>query len=154
MSAYMIDRNHLRFLVTAAQSYGLVGTMPPTEFGQLLWDENIKSIKGRYPDTIDDFSNAPGPTNETFVYEHVPFVGPIEPAQVLKSITCYMYQACEHDEWKDSTANKICVAMASAAKHQMTPEQFENQDDAIWGAPPSLDTAEIDASLDAASPAE
>jgi hypothetical protein len=84
VSAFMVTRKHIGYLVDASMSYQFnhgpgcywahngavhrlnVGdSQRATEVGQMLWDENRKSIEYRYPDTRQDFSNAPGPCDES-----------------------------------------------------------------------------------------
>src|SRR5262245_14347801 len=156
MSAYMVDRNHIRYLVEAARCRRLNGdgtlywfhcgvaylldsnkgtdcvNRPPAAVGQMLWDENRTSIEARYPDTREDFSNATGPCDESFVYDRHELLSrePFDPVQVLKSCACYEYQACEHDGWKDSEAHAFIEALRDHAIAALP-----GYDNAIWGAP-------------------
>jgi hypothetical protein len=130
MSAYIVDRSHINYMVQAALSRMLhpghsnaawvwninhkQGTYSrndlhkgdykkATEVGQMLWDENIKSVHGRYPD--DALESLPGPVGENYAFEFR-FNHNIEirPIQVLKAIDCYEYQSCEHSGWEESEA--------------------------------------------------
>ena len=109
MSAFMVDREHIAYLVTAASRLGLTAsTEAKTEIvGQMLWDENRYSIEYRYPDCLKT-GNYPGPIGETFVYEkHHASRKPFDPVQVLKACGCYVYQSCEHPGWPASEARKF-----------------------------------------------
>lgn len=135
MSAYVVSRDHIRFLVAAARSHRIVRQYgmywyhdgksnkldahdrdQASHIGQMLWDENIKSINARYPDTVGKLDNMPGPVDETFIYAHsADWPREITPVQVLKACNGYEYQACEHDGWKDSEAHAFIEALKNAA---------------------------------------
>ena len=151
MSAYMIDREHVQFLVSAAEklardsAYGLsyyhdgrsVEIVPSdrdqlTKIGQALWDANLKSINTRYPDTVGYPERCPGPCDETFVYAHSkdwPY-HEIELVQVFKAIKCLEYQACEYDGWEASEAYAVLQAIKEAAI-----KALPGYEEAEWGAP-------------------
>ena len=54
----------------------------------------------------------------------------IDPVQVLKSIDCFAYQACEDEGWEASQAHAFCEALRRAAIHALP-----GYDKAAWGAP-------------------
>jgi len=100
MSAYMVDRDVIEYLVDMAQeistvspakhhSYGVFSwwhidkwrkltrgdAEACTRIGQMLWDENRASIEYRYPDTVGDDANKPGTCDDGacgFKYHHKP----------------------------------------------------------------------------------
>ena len=137
MSAYVVDRNHIRFLVAAALTGGTrdalswwseaeaarrnLGDVDEHELGRILWAENVKSVNCRYGE------ETPEPA-----YHHPAAVGWLEfdPAQVLKSCDCYEYQACEHEAWPDSEARSIIDAL-----RRKFVRQLQGYDAAEWGAP-------------------
>ena len=137
MSAYVVDRNHIRFLVAAALTGGTrealswwseaeaarrnLGDVDEHELGRILWAENVKSVNCRYGE------ETPAPA-----YHHPAAVGWLEfdPAQVLKSCDCYEYQACEHEAWPDSEARAIIDAL-----RRKFVRQLQGYDAAEWGAP-------------------
>jgi len=163
MSAYMVDREHIGYLMAAATSfrlgrYGISWHDPDGnyktlsvsehqkafEIGQILWDENMKSINARYPDTVDHPENAPGKIGENF--ELVPqdiskagFYQKFEPVQVIKSCDCLEYQSCEHEGWLKSEACAFLTALREAAIHILP-----GYDDAAWGAPKRIDLSVIE----------
>jgi hypothetical protein len=98
----------------------------------MLWDENIRSIEGRYPDTSGRPENMPGKCDGMLIYSHISGDrrGPMNPVQVLKAINCYQYQSCEHDEWKSSEAHAFIEALRSAAISALPGYEA-----AAWGAP-------------------
>jgi len=151
MSAYVVDREHIGYLVEAATSRAILGhgshcfrwyhrgqshELPvgdperSAEIGQMLWDENVNSVLSRYPDCTKD--KLPGPIGEDFVYgkhEANPWAT-IDPVQVLCSCHCYRYQACEHPDWKDSEAAAFIDSLIDVACHRLP-----GYEKAVWGAP-------------------
>lgn len=156
MSAYICDREHIRYLVSAAMSRWLNPSpgdrlawywgenngqsaklyagdyKEAARVGQMLWDENVRSVSYRYPD--DKPTELPGPCDDVPLYgDHVAWQGEVRPVQVLKSISCFEYQSCEHPEWKTSEAFAFCRALESAAIYAL-----DGYDDAAWGAPEAV----------------
>lgn len=138
MSAFIVGREHVRYLVNAAlrvtnPGYNLSWrtadgpwkTLRPGDIaeasrvGQMLWDENVKSVAYRYPNDARD--ELPGPVGETFEYgEHALRMGPRpEPAQIVKAARCLAYQSCEHPEWEASEACAFLDALKDAAVSAM-----------------------------------
>ncbi len=165
MSAYMIDRDHVRYLVEAALTipgrncqhshltwiWGVDrqantyerGELYPgdhkraAEVGQMLWDECHTSVCYRYPD-----GDLPGPCDQDFTYrEHRSTMHRerIEPVQTIKACDCYQYQSCEHPGWDTSQAKAFIDALRSEAWRSLP-----GYDDAEWGAP-SLDSEAVPA---------
>lgn len=151
MSAYMIEREHITYLVGAAMfdgGHAWYHVKPPgmrhrreldradydraAEVGQMLWDENKRSINARYPDTIDNMDDAPGVVGETYRF-HKYYGSPftiIEPVQLIKAVNCFMYQACETDDWPESEAFAFCQSLISKYICKLP-----GYDAAEWGAP-------------------
>ena len=141
MSAYLVEPNHIRFLVESALyvagrvespvfawwndgERSELSVTNATEVGQMLWDENRRSLSYRYPDHEDDW--------KLDVYLHRPaglFFKP-SPAEVLKSADCYAYQSCEHPEWSASSAYAFITMLCKRA-YTLTP----GYEAAPWGAP-------------------
>lgn len=83
--------------------------------GSMLWAENLRSIEYRYPDTIDN-QCYPGPGDfmgwpDVFAYTCKGLRRTFDPVAILKAITCYEYQSCEHPGWKTSEARFFCDAL-------------------------------------------
>ena len=148
MSAFVVGREHIRFLVSAARSSrivryskfsyywsGKLHELPrhdrdaASKVGQLLWNENILSVQGRYPDCVGKPENMPGPVDEIFIYAHSRDWNEsgLEPIQVLKACNCYEYQSCEHDGWETSEAKAFIDALRAAAVRALP-----GYDDAQW----------------------
>lgn len=154
MSAFVVDRNHVRYLVYAASQWGLgvLEQFNPTEdqdpadpyaretrMGQELWDENVRSVMHRYPSRTGESSNCsdkklPGPIGEdfeTFKYEPPnPVRNLINPLQVISSCRCLDYQSCEHEGWRSSLA---CRVLESIEAHAV--EKIPGYRETKWGAP-------------------
>jgi len=120
MSAFIVSKETIDAICYAAIHYphnglhwkGEHGTLKALEHGQrpdaigeILWHENVVSVRTRYPDDAED--SLPGPNELTMVdvltYR---FTRPPLPSVVeaLKLIDCLEYQSCEHDEWDTSEA--------------------------------------------------
>ena len=120
MSAFMVPKRHIDFLITAGLEFGNSSPLrwgrsseeliPETasEFGSRLWAENRASVNYRYSE--DEEANP---------YEYERFPGRIDPVQVLKAIACYEYQSCEHPEWEGSDAKIFCDHLRKMAIGQL-----------------------------------
>ncbi len=148
MSAYMVDRDHIAYLVSAALSRSFNSSSTfywmhdgksknlhcadlegASKLGQMLWDENFASVTARYPDAA--FDELPGEIGENFVYgAHDPIYGKFDPVQVIKACHCYQYQSCEHEGWEESEACAFIETLIDCATHALP-----GYDAAAWGAP-------------------
>ena len=156
MSAYIVDREHIVYLVQAAVSNRLSQhdggsitwedndqwvtlrtTATPEELavvGNMLWAENVKSVSYRYngeslatlPGNIADNKAGCILTASDFGRPS----GHIDPVQVLKSCHCYEYQTCEHPAWKESAARRFIEGLIRKACHSLI-----GYEEAEWGGP-------------------
>ncbi len=146
MSAYVVDRNHIRCLVEYALMHGLTWVWnvkhEPTSYdrgrleradykgaarmGQRLWDANVASVLCRYPGEAGDL---PGPTDEApYVYSvHAPSMVTPSPEAIIGACGCYEYQACESPIYAESEAHAIIEAIRREACRRLKG--------ADWGAP-------------------
>ena len=143
MSAYMLSRCHIDYLITAAAGPGRDHDGPlrwragspaashrlgrsgddPTRVGRMLWAENWASVSYRYPDVLTGGSiprEAPDFTGprELADYRNRPYYsGQMSPppVKILKAIAGYEYQSCEHPGWDASEAAAFCEAL----RHRM-----------------------------------
>ena len=85
------------------------------EVGNMLMDENIKSVSHRYPD--DSLVSLPGPVSPEWleVFKYHPLLKVPSPVETLKVVNCYEYQSCEHPTWHDSKAEAFCDNLKSYA---------------------------------------
>ncbi len=145
MSAYMVEKDHIQYLVDSARKLSRGGFTwywdgnryqvhggkrgNASEVGQMLWEENLMSINSRYPG---------GSVQAGYEYIHDPvgFPPELNLVQLIKSIQCYQYQACEHKGWADSQAKAMTDGMLAVIPHQMP-----GYGEAAWGAPPKTSKA-------------
>jgi hypothetical protein len=166
MSCYLVDRKHITYLIEAAKKYEAWIKRPGENkagksgyayvgdnyrhaadlclsheeqeiLGQMLWDENVRSIEGRYPDTRKN-RDYPGTIEAAedvayYVHPEKPIFSEemdFEPVQVFKAIACYDYQSCEHAEWPQSDAYDFCHRLMEAVQRRLP-----GYDKAAWGEP-------------------
>lgn len=148
MSAFLVDREHIRFLISAAQDRSLLGRenklswyhdrqrkelLPDdrdgaSSAGQMLWDANLKSINARYPDTVGKPENVPGRIGETYIYAHSRSWGKrINPVEALKAIACFDYQACEDAGYWESEARDFLDSLT-----KVLIQALPGYDEAAW----------------------
>lgn len=144
MSAFIVGRKHIEYLIESAESLarrqrssfrwfhdGAWHTLgqdhdTPERVGQCLWCTNVASVLYRYPE--DTPATAPGPIGDTYYYgRHVPKPIKFNPVQMLKACHCYDYQSCEHPEWESSEAYAIVRSIESSAMRALP-----GYDDAEW----------------------
>jgi hypothetical protein len=138
MSAYVVPRAHIDYLLTAADHYARAsdpfnwwtGTerayLRPedpqgvNEVGRMLYGENVRSVRYRYPDTVGNDTKLPGVCAEVeeasdpqYTFRILPGVR-IVPGEVGKALACYEYQTCETDDHRDTEAWRFCEALRDA----------------------------------------
>ncbi len=147
MSAFVVAREHIAYLVNAALRRTCTGSgfhyhwdgvshscQPQNRedaerLAQVLWAENVASVAHRYHG--DKLSELPGmvPDAEAgfeygrheWTHEQPSWV------QVLKACDCYTYQSCEHPGWEGSEAHAIIEALRSKAIRSLP-----GYEDAAW----------------------
>jgi hypothetical protein len=143
MSAYVVEKNHIGYLVDAAYFLGVhyhyqgewrrVINLERYALGQILWDENVKSVQYRYDET--DRNNLPCACADApdFIFDLPANTWPEEDyyLQVIQSCRCYDYQACEHSCYRESEAKAIIDAIQTDAVSKL----LNQNDDLIWGCP-------------------
>ena len=116
MSAFIVSNEHVSAMMQAARkSYPddmasyywneerCYFNADSQEAGQILVDENFRSVNCRYDEnTLPDTYAYSAPRSYTGV-------------EILKAIACYEYQSCETDDWKESEAYAIAKALESRA---------------------------------------
>lgn len=149
MSAYIVDRETIRYLVQSGIEAGFqhhlgrkmrwyhdgvshwLDDRNATEVGQMLWDENIASVAYRYPDSIPE--GLPGPVNDSgysYFHEDIAVGYRWDPVQILKAADCYQYQSCEHPGWWNSSAREFIDVLRKLAWTKVA-----GYEDAEWGHP-------------------
>ncbi len=141
MSAFVVDKAHINALVNAG--LGLARRNPLTwyhneehhrlndgnadQVGQMLLDENIKSVGHRYEHC--EVTALPGRVDAEYLipFKHKLSYNPLPAVTMFSLINCYRYQCCETDEWETSEAFAFC--------HQLEGQLIRNlpgYDDAPW----------------------
>ncbi len=156
MSAYIVDKAHILFLVNAAMSRRLNmaggsfrwNAAEPGEpyfsaslacndyekaanVANMLWRENIKSVSYRYPN--ESSATLPGPIGENFDIKASDFHSSppeIDHIQVIKSCDCLEYQSCEHEGWTKSESHAFLQSLRKQAWQHM-----DGYEEAAWGGP-------------------
>lgn len=104
MSAFIVSKNHIDTLVKSACD---ISNRNPDATGQILMDENYKSVNHRY-----------GKDEKPPKYEYsVP--DECSSVQIIKACHCYDYQACETDEYEGSEAQKIIKGIVYYESHNI-----------------------------------
>ncbi len=107
MSAWIVSSGHIDVLVNALAQYGVIapdlGARGFRALGQKLWQENHTSVNYRY-----------GEENQSPDYVLRTTEASLDPIVVLKALSCFNYQTCEHPRWPDSEAHKLTAALHTA----------------------------------------
>lgn len=86
------------------------------EIGQMLVLENVRSIRYRYPDTVEHPEATPGPLDQYWeeLYRFPVRTGRLSAVAALKAVDGFEYQACEPPGWHTSEAKRFCEALRRA----------------------------------------
>jgi hypothetical protein len=153
MSVYVLDRDHIRYLVSAATRPSIIGLPPLTwvwgidqtagtyqssqlrpsdgkeaaQVAQVLREQNIRSVAYYYRRAHGE--PLPGLRGGK---EFWPFKWwsdlddpAIEPAQVVKACQAYAYQCCEDPGWNTSEACAFIRALERSAVDRMLDQEEE-----------------------------
>lgn len=114
MSAFIVNKEHIdalvNYMVRHRVSYwngtDRVGVTRSNaqEVGQILLDENVRSVNYRYS---EEATEPP--------YRFTPSTRDVSAVQIIKAVHCLDYQSCETDNWETTLAFKICQTILSAA---------------------------------------
>jgi len=129
VSAFMLDADHIDYLLTAAVAWRLDYFHRPADeldvhvrvapeaadtIGMRLLAENAASVSYRYRQHADLSADELGETAVFYAFRRVA-AAEIIPVRVIKAVKCYAYQACEHPTWTTSEARAFCDALISEA---------------------------------------
>ncbi len=145
MSAYLVEDEHVKQLAAylchddrssvedLAEWHGFGykkdrnGFVQPddlaTHYANILLAENYRSLRARYSDT--DLSHKVAVSLGDILR-----TDRIQAVNVLHSLACYEYQACESEDWDQTDAYKLCDQIRREACRRLP-----GYDDAPWGAP-------------------
>ena len=142
MSAFVVDKAHINAMIDAGLSVhyrpmtwypkgenrqGSLTEINASEVGQMLLDECVKSVSYRYEDS--DLTNLPGRSDVDYLlpFQYRRFANPPTLIEILKIISCYEYQSCEHPGWEDSEAHAFCQVLRVS-----TISRLPGYDEAPW----------------------
>lgn len=141
MSAFVVGKEHINAVITGGLSVQhkpmhyyhngqahQLDDLTADRVGQMLLDENVKSVMYRYEDS--PITDLPGKVNAEWLipFEYHPMAGDSMTALWVISITrCLMYQSCEHPEWEESEAKRFCETLI-----YMKISQLPGYEDAPW----------------------
>jgi len=143
MSAFVVDKAHINAMIDAGLSVqyrpmrwyfeGEEGSSSLTEvnaseMGQMLLEECIKSVGYRYRGS--EVTDLPGRSDAEYMipFQYKRFANPPTLVEILKIISCYEYQSCEHPGWKSSEAYAFCQVL-----RKCTIARLPGYDEAPWG---------------------
>jgi hypothetical protein len=121
MSAYVCDDRHINAIINFAVNHRVSFRNPETkervfvvpknasEIGQILRDENVRSVNYRY-------SKQDQAARFSYVYDPVKIVVPV---QALKALNCLDYQSCETPDWEASLAWRIVQEISGYAVRKL-----------------------------------
>lgn len=122
MSAWIVSRDHLDLLLTAAIAWAITTAGEADETGRMLWKENLASVAHRYP--YDRDGDRPGPNDfrdrhvDTYRFQLYP--GPVDPEAVAAAAASLACQSCEHPGWTSSTACRWTTRLREEASIRIT----------------------------------
>lgn len=125
MSAFILSKPHIDTLSNAAVQLLVVKPLRAEELGQVLWDENYRSVNFRYREDT-----------ETPDYIRDVFDAPFHPIAILKAIDCYEYQSCECSDFEETSAFAWTGLMRVAAMEKVSVSDYHRTsiyDDTPWG---------------------
>jgi len=140
MSAYVVNKRHIDALVTGAlgsngrfdwnvedagEQFGWrqmrLDWTNADEVGAMLWNENVRSVRFRYPNDAGD--ELPGPygftPGDADAYTLAPLAEPLTPEELMLAIHGFEYQSCEHEGWRKSDAFAFCRALEREAMRRL-----------------------------------
>lgn len=90
-----------------------------TYYADILFQENIRSVKARYPNEDIDTLPGPIPCPEHVEVTHKDFsdlnIRNLKPVDILAMCNCLEYQSCETEDWRDSMAFDLLYRIQKAA---------------------------------------
>ena len=110
MSAIFVAKHDIDLLVSAIRElkshvrlqgrHDRADRIDPDDLGKMLWSENVKSLRCRYPTDRDEHRAF---DREVLAYAFTEYPG-VKPGPIGSLADFYDYQTCEHPAWRDSDA--------------------------------------------------
>lgn len=86
-----------------------------TDLGRILLEENIRSVRYRYPDFAPDALPRPIDQARVSPYTFRRIAQELRPAWVVRACDCLRYQSCESPDWKETLACSILEGIRESA---------------------------------------
>ena len=142
MSAWIVSRETIGAIVGSVETIeydfnGVHNMRDHQVAGQILWDENIRSVLCRYP--YCSIEDAPGPIGEDYKFlDGDVITGEYTDIQIFKCIQCLDYQSCETNDWKQTEAYAILDTIKKEIIERIGMSEDEinelsEYDQAEWG---------------------
>ncbi len=154
MSAWLVSKRHIDLMVHVAEMgpsdlsaderqwesfnhfYGEAGQeMTPQEIGAMLLEQNIRSLKARYPDDPEMWEQG------LFKYVYQRPLKALTIAQALKAVHCYDYQACESRDWRQTIACRFCEQLQHMLAARVPGYDAAPWVIGEWESPPESDVS-------------
>lgn len=107
MSAFVVPNSHITVLAAFIAQRDLCPGCSIQEIGEILLNENIESIRFRYPDDRENYMGFE-------IDERAASLCPTL-VQIIKAANCLEYQSCEHDDYQQSQAYAMTKAATNLA---------------------------------------
>jgi hypothetical protein len=130
MSCFICDEKHISALAGYAEVverdyHRLGGSRSPKQIAKILYDANVRSFAARYEGRhAEDICEFEFDARAALKGSHANSVS------IIKSASCFEYQACEFEDWETSEAKKIIRAITSHAISKLP-----GYEQAAWGSP-------------------
>lgn len=123
MSAFIVNDNTINAVLGFADQYDLnqFGCEDFSALGQLLVDENYRSVNHRYGEND---------TPHTFVYSRYT----VPATAALQHLACIEYQLCEPKDWEITPAFRLCARLRKKMVDRLLLEIGVKL---VWDAPSS-----------------
>lgn len=125
MSAWMVSDLQFSAVINKMVEFDIILEKDIVKIGQMLVDENIKSLVSRY-------GKGEQKENE-HSYTHTNLI--VTDEQAFKFSHCIRYQSCEHDTWKTSNTCGFLITLEKVIEKKLnkTSKQLsESWDKLAW----------------------
>lgn len=140
MSAFLVSQTHLNAIAAYAHTQGM---HHPERAFQTMLNENMRSLRTRYDDVTDWADDA---KEYRFIKINLPILvsewtgRPIVQIDaravatfILKACDCYIYQACESDDYDESAAAALTKLITELCIANGAEETGSLYDSLPWG---------------------
>ncbi len=138
MSAWLCSSEQIAAIVTGMRKNGIVALSHAArdKAFKTLMSENMKSLGYRYEHLGGASAFHDENTDAAHLKESLrwaDFGVDLNKDSLLKQVQCYMYQACEHPDWKKSPAYALCAKIVDALAEKGASPRNPAYEQAAWG---------------------